>query len=59
MEQIDYRKLNERVVEQAYEAAFNRNELSKEQLQKLIQDKFDRAKVYHESLAKLPMFSVN
>ena len=54
MEQIDYTKLNERVIEQAYEAV-----LTKEQLQKLIQDKFDRAKVYHESLAKLPMFSVN
>jgi len=54
MEKIDYTKLNERVVEQAYEAV-----LTKEQLQKLIQDKFDRAKVYHESLAKLPSFSVN
>ena len=57
MEQIDYEKLNERVVEQAYETAFG--EMSKEQLQKLIQDKFERAKVYHESLAKLPTFSVN
>ena len=57
MEQIDYAKLNERIVEQAYEGVLG--EMSKEQLQKLIQDKFDRAKVYHESLAKLPMFSVN
>jgi hypothetical protein len=54
MEQIDYTKLNERVVEQAYEAVLN-----KEQLQKLIQDKFDRAKIYHEALAKSPTFSVN
>jgi hypothetical protein len=54
MEQIDYAKLNERVVEQAYEAVLN-----KEQLQKLIQDKFERARQYHESLAKLPAFSVN
>jgi hypothetical protein len=54
MEQIDYANLNERIVEQAYEGVLN-----KEQLQKLIQDKFDRAKVYHESLAKLPAFSVN
>jgi hypothetical protein len=54
MEKIDYTKLNELVIEQAYEAV-----LTKEQLQKLIQDKFDRAKVYHESLAKLPSFSVN
>jgi hypothetical protein len=57
MEKIDYTKLNERVVEQAYETAFG--EITKEQLQKLIQDKFDRAKVYHRSLAKLPTFSVN
>ena len=57
MEQIDYAKLNERIVEQAYEGVLG--EMSKEQLQKLIQDKFDRAKVYHESLAKLPAFSVN
>lgn len=54
MEQIDYKKLNEQVVEQAYEAV-----LTKEQLQKLIQNKFERARKYHESLAKLSMFSVN
>jgi hypothetical protein len=59
MEQIDYEKLNERIVEQAYEAALIRNELSKEQLQKLIQDKFERARQYHEALAKAPTFSVN
>ena len=57
MEKVDYKKLNERVVEQVYETAFG--ELTKEQLQKLIQDKFDRAKKYHQSLAKLPTFSVN
>jgi hypothetical protein len=54
MEQIDYTKLNERVVEQAYEAV-----LTKEQLQKLIQDKFDRATMYHQALVKSPTFSVN
>ena len=54
MEQIDYTKLNERVVEQAYEAVLN-----KEQLQKLIQDKFDRATMYRQALAKAPTFSVN
>jgi hypothetical protein len=59
MEQIDYEKLNERIVEQAYEAALIRNELSKEQLQKLILDKFERARQYHEALAKAPTFSVN
>jgi hypothetical protein len=57
MEEIDYTKLNERIIEQAYEAVLG--ELSKEQLQKLIQDKFDRATMYHQSLAKLPTFSVN
>ena len=57
MTEIDYKNLNERVVEQAYEAVLG--ELSKEQLQKLIQDKFDRARKYHESLAKLPTFGVN
>jgi len=54
MKKIDYKKLNERVVEQAYEAV-----LSKEQLQKLIQDKFERARQYHQALAKAPTFSVN
>jgi hypothetical protein len=57
MEKIDYAKLNERVVEQAYEAVLG--EMSKEQLQKLIQDKFDRARKYHEALAKAPTFSVD
>jgi hypothetical protein len=58
MKQIDYTKLNERIVEQAYEAALG-NTLTKEQLQKLIQDKFERARQYHEALAKAPTFSVN
>jgi hypothetical protein len=57
MEQIDYAKLNERIVEQAYEGVLG--EMSKEQLQKLIQDKFERARKYHEALAKAPTFSVN
>ena len=54
---IDYTKLNERIVEQAYETAFG--EMTKEQLQKLIQDKFERARKYHEALAKVSTFSVN
>jgi hypothetical protein len=58
MKQIDYTKLNERIVEQAYEAALG-NTLTKEQLQKLIHDKFERARQYHEALAKAPTFSVN
>ena len=57
MEKINYEKLNERIVEQAYETAFG--EISQEQLQKLIQDKFERARQYHEALAKSPTFSVN
>ena len=57
MTDINYEKLNERIVEQAYETAFG--EMTKEQLQKLIQDKFDRARKYHEALAKVSTFSVN
>ena len=57
MTEIDYSKLNERIVEQAYETAFG--EISKEQLQKLVKDKFERARKHHEALAKLPTFSVN
>jgi hypothetical protein len=57
MTDINYEKLNERIVEQAYETAFG--EMTKEQLQKLIQDKFERARKYHEALAKAPTFSVN
>lgn len=58
MEKIDYTNLNERIVEQAYEAVLG-NTLTKEQLQKLIQDKFERARQYHEALVKSPTFSVN
>ena len=58
MKQRDYEKLNERISEQAYESALSK-ELTKEQLQKLIQDKFERARQYHEALAKAPTFSVN
>jgi len=54
MEKINYEKVNERVVEQAYEAVLN-----KEQLQKLIQDKFVRARRNPEALVKSPTFSVN
>ena len=54
MKKIDYEKLNERIVEQAYESV-----LTKEQFQKLIQDKFERAKIYQESMRKSPTYSVN
>lgn len=49
MEKIDYTKLNERIVEQAYVSAHILNE---EQKRKLIQDKLERAKAYRESLQK-------
>ena len=51
---IDYEKLNERIVEQAYESV-----LTKEQFQKLIQDKFERARIYSDALNTCPTFSVN
>jgi hypothetical protein len=52
--EIDYTKLQERIVEQAYESI-----LSKEDFQKLIQDKFERAKIYSKALNTCPTFSVN
>jgi len=58
MTKINYEKLNQRIVEQAYETAFGPT-LDKEQLQKLIQEKFERARKYHEALVKAPTFSVN
>ena len=57
MTKIDYKKLNKQIVEPAYETAFG--EMTKEQLQKLIQDKFERARKHHEALAKALTFSVN
>jgi hypothetical protein len=51
MEKIDYKKLNERVVEQAYASAHVMNE---EQKRKLIQDKFERAAAYRAALQNLP-----
>jgi hypothetical protein len=54
---IDYSNLNERIVEQAYETAFG-HELSKEQLQKLIQDKIERARLYSEQQKKFASYSI-
>ena len=42
---IDYTKLNDRIVEQAYSCF-----LSKEEKRKLIEEKIDRAVQYHQSL---------
>jgi hypothetical protein len=58
MKQRDFLKLHEHINEQVYESAFG-EELTEEQLQKLIQDKFERARQYHQALVKAPTFSVN
>ncbi len=50
---IDYTKLNERIVEQAYESAFR---LTEEQTRKLIQDKCERAQTLREALQKSNLF---
>jgi hypothetical protein len=51
--EIDYTKLNKRIVEQAYVSAYT---LSDEQTRKLIQDKFDRARALHEAQRKNPVY---
>ena len=47
--EIDYTKLNKRIVEQAYASAHT---LTDEQTRKLIQDKFDRALKMREVILK-------
>lgn len=47
--EIDYTKVKEKIVEQAYMSAYT---LSDEQTRKLIQDKFDRAYTLREALKK-------
>jgi hypothetical protein len=49
MKTIDYSKLNDRIVDQAYMSLMT---LSQEQKDKLIQEKLDRAAQYRESLKK-------
>ena len=49
-EKIDYTELNNRIVKQVYESL---PVLNKEELNELIKGKFDRAKQYSESLAKV------
>jgi uncharacterized protein YpuA (DUF1002 family) len=53
MEQIDYTKVNNRIVEQAYASAHVLNE---EQKRKLIQDKFERAQAFYSALQNLPVW---
>lgn len=47
--EIDYSKLNKKIVEQAYVSAYTLND---EQTRKLIQDKFERAKMLRDALKK-------
>jgi hypothetical protein len=47
--EIDYSKVNRKIVEQAYVSAYTLND---EQTRKLIQDKFDRANQLREALKK-------
>lgn len=49
--EIDFSKLNDRIVEQAYQSVFP-TILSREDTKKLIDEKIERARLEHESLKK-------
>ena len=53
MQEIDFTKVREKIVEQAYDSAFHMNE---EQTRKLIQDKFERAKAIYEARLACPLW---
>ncbi len=53
MQEIDYKNLNERIVEQAYASA---QVLNEEQKRKLIQDKFERARAYRKAQETCPLW---
>ena len=53
MELIDYRKINDKIVEQAYASA---QVLNEEQKRKLIQDKFERAAAHYYALKASPLW---
>ena len=53
MEQIDYTKVKEKIVEQAYDSAFR---LTEEQTRKLIRDKFERAEAHYNALKASPLW---
>lgn len=55
MEHIEDKKLNNQAHERAYETAFE-FELTQEQLQKLIQAKLERARMYREATKKFVNF---
>ncbi len=52
--EINFDNLSKRIVEQAYVSA--NFEMTEEQKHKLIQDKFERARVLHDALEKNPIF---
>jgi hypothetical protein len=51
---IDYAKLNDRIVEQVNESV-KPYVMSKAETDRLIQEKFDRAREYHEALKNSPV----
>ena len=51
--EINFKSLHKRIVEQAYASA--RYEMTEEQKRKLIQDKFERARVLHEAQSAVPV----
>ncbi len=53
MQEIDYKNLNKRIVEQAYASA---QVLNEEQKRKLIQDKFERAAAYRKAQETCPLW---
>jgi len=54
MKEIDYTKLNEQIVKQAYKST-TPFVLSDEDTRKLINDKFERARQFSEALKKSPV----
>ncbi len=50
---INFDKLSQRIVEQAYDSAFH---MTEEQTRKLIQDKFERARELYEAQQKNPIY---
>jgi len=53
--EIDYTKLNEQIVKQAYGTLLDAHTLDEEQFHKLISDKFERARQYKEAFDKSPL----
>jgi hypothetical protein len=51
--EIDFSRVNRKIVEQAYDSAFH---MTEEQTRKLIQDKFDRAEAMYRALQKTPVW---